>query len=225
MYRFYNGDESNDVLDDEYSYIGEHVTSVKDWGKYPAAMGVREFYGGDLQGVLDKLDYLESLGIEVIYLNPIFVSPSNHKYDIQDYDHIDPHFGVIVSDKGELLDKEDQDNTHATRFIDRVTNMKNLDASNEFFAKFMKEVHKRGMKVIIDGVFNHCGSFNKWLDKERIYENQEGYSKGAYVAKDSPYHDFFFFRPWSSEYRLLWQSSVLPWLYPMQSSCSAFFCV
>ena len=192
--RFYNGDESNDVLDDEYSYIGEHVTSVKDWGKYPAAMGVREFYGGDLQGVLDKLDYLESLGIEVIYLNPIFVSPSNHKYDIQDYDHIDPHFGVIVSDKGELLDKEDQDNTHATRFIDRVTNMKNLDASNEFFAKFMKEVHKRGMKVIIDGVFNHCGSFNKWLDREHLYSSSNTkYETGAYEVAESPYNSFFMF--------------------------------
>ncbi len=66
-------------------------------------MGVREFYGGDLQGVLDKLDYLSELGVEVIYFNPLFVSPSNHKYDIQDYDYIDPHFGVIVKDDGELL--------------------------------------------------------------------------------------------------------------------------
>ena len=80
--RFYNGDKSNDVLDDEYNYIGEHVCQVKDWNKYPAQMGIREFYGGDLKGVLDKLDYLEQLGIEVIYFNPLFVSPSNHKYDI-----------------------------------------------------------------------------------------------------------------------------------------------
>ena len=70
--RFYNGDKSNDVLDDEYNYIGEHVCQVKDWNKYPAQMGIREFYGGDLKGVLDKLDYLEGLGIEVIYFNPLF---------------------------------------------------------------------------------------------------------------------------------------------------------
>ena len=60
--RFYNGDKSNDVLDDEYNYIGEHVCQVKDWNKYPAQMGIREFYGGDLQGVLDKLDYLTGFG-------------------------------------------------------------------------------------------------------------------------------------------------------------------
>ena len=52
-------------------------------------MDVRDFYGGDLQGVWDKLDYLQDLGVDVIYFNPIFVSPSNHKYDIQDYDYVE----------------------------------------------------------------------------------------------------------------------------------------
>ena len=84
--RFYNGDPKNDVLTDEYRYIGANTVKVEDWNKYPDAMGVREFYGGDLQGVLDKMDYLQDLGIDVIYFNPLFVSPSNHKYDIQDYD-------------------------------------------------------------------------------------------------------------------------------------------
>ena len=79
--RFYNGDTNNDVESGEYMYIGEPCTKVDDWDKYPALMGVREFYGGDLKGVLEKLDYLQELGIEVIYFNPLFVSPSNHKYD------------------------------------------------------------------------------------------------------------------------------------------------
>ncbi|WP_420323100.1 glycoside hydrolase family 13 protein [Lachnospira multipara] len=215
--RFYNGDKSNDVLDDEYTYIGEHVNAVKDWGKYPAAMGVREFYGGDLKGVYDKLDYLESLGIEVIYLNPIFVSPSNHKYDIQDYDHVDPHFGVIVSDEGDVLSQDDKDNTHATRYIDRVTNPKNLDASDLFFAKLVAEIHRRGMKVIIDGVFNHCGSFNKWLDREHIYSKSNAeYSPGAYEVAESPYNSFFKFYgnewPNNDSYDGWWGHDTLPTL-------------
>ena len=108
--RFCNGDTSNDVLDDEYCYINEGVRRITDWSKYPDNMDVRAFYGGDLQGVIDKLDYLENLGVDVIYLNPIFVSPSNHKYDIQDYDNIDPHFGRIVSDEGELLYPDQREN-------------------------------------------------------------------------------------------------------------------
>lgn len=142
---------------------------------------------------MDKLDYLQDLGVQVIYLNPIFVSPSNHKYDIQDYDYVDPHFGKIVEDEGELLNTWDMDNTHATRYINRVTSKANLEASNELFIQLVEEIHKRGMKIILDGVFNHCGSFNKWLDRERIYENQEGYEPGAYVSKDSPYHTFLNF--------------------------------
>ena len=66
--RFYNGDPSNDVATGEYSYIGDVSVHVDDWGKVPAVMGVREFYGGDLQGILDKLDYLQDLGVEVMYL-------------------------------------------------------------------------------------------------------------------------------------------------------------
>lgn len=213
--RFCNGDSTNTVLDDEYCYIGEHVKQVKDWNKYPAAMGVREFYGGDLKGVWDKLDYLQDLGVDVIYFNPIFVSPSNHKYDIQDYDYIDPHFGVIVSDEGEVLAEYDNDNTHATRYINRVANKANLEASNEFFAKLVDAIHSRGMKVIIDGVFNHCGSFNKWLDREHIYSNSnQGYEPGAYESHDSPYHSFFKFYsdqwPNNNSYDGWWGHDTLP---------------
>lgn len=212
--RFCNGDPSNDVLTDEYRYIGENTVQVKEWGKYPAAMGVREFYGGDLQGVLDKMDYLQDLGIDVIYFNPLFVSPSNHKYDIQDYDYIDPHFGKIVSDEGELL-QPGQENRFAGRYIDRVTNKANLEASNQLFIQVVEEAHRRGMKVILDGVFNHCGSFNKWMDRERIYEHAEGYEKGAYVDIDSPYHNYFSFHhqdkwPYNSSYDGWWGHDTLP---------------
>ena len=221
--RFYNGDRSNDVEDNEYIYIGEGTSKVTDWNKYPAAMGVREFYGGDIAGVIQKLDYLQDLGVEVIYLNPIFVSPSNHKYDIQDYDYVDPHFGRIVKDEGELLQKDEQGNWKsdpdypnkaASRYICRVTDKENLEASNRLFAEFVEEVHRRGMKVILDGVFNHCGSFNKWLDRECIYENAEGYEKGAFVSEDSPYNTFFKFRehqwPYNPHYDGWWGHDTLP---------------
>ena len=65
---------------------------MEDWNQCPSDFSVGEFYGGDLEGVRQKLNYLQNLGVEVIYFNPLFVSPSNHKYDIQDYDHIDPHY-------------------------------------------------------------------------------------------------------------------------------------
>lgn len=213
--RFYNGDPDNDVLTNEYQYIGDKTVRVEDWNKYPAAMGVREFYGGDLQGVLDKMDYLQDLGVDVIYFNPLFVSPSNHKYDIQDYDFIDPHFGKIVHDEGELLRPDQSENRFATRYIDRISNKDNLEASNELFAEVVKEAHRRGMKVILDGVFNHCGSFNKWLDRERIYENAPGYEKGAYIDKDSPYHNYFHFHdenrfPYNGSYDGWWGHDTLP---------------
>ena len=213
--RFYNGDPSNDVLSNEYQYIGDKTVKVEDWNKYPAAMGVREFYGGDLQGVLDKMDYLQDLGVDVIYFNPLFVSPSNHKYDIQDYDYIDPHVGVIVHDEGELLHPDQKENRFASRYIERVSDRRNLEASNELFARVVKEAHDRGMKVILDGVFNHCGSFNKWMDRERIYENAPGYEKGAYVAQDSPYHNYFHFHdnhewPYNGSYDGWWGHDTLP---------------
>ena len=215
--RFYNGDKSNDVETNEYYYIGDYSRRVTNWDKYPANMGVREFYGGDLQGVMDKLDYMQDLGVEVVYFNPLFVSPSNHKYDIQDYDYIDPHYGKIVDDGGEVLPNGVTDNSQATKYKKRTTGLKNLEASNELFIKLVEELHRRGMKVILDGVFNHCGSFNKWMDRERIYEGEEDYEPGAYVSADSPYRSYFrFFKegpenwPYNGNYDGWWGHDTLP---------------
>lgn len=213
--RFCNGDKSNDVETREYYYINDYSRKVEDWYENPANMDVNRFHGGDLQGVLDKMDYLQELGIDVIYFNPLFVSPSNHKYDIQDYDYIDPHFGKIVDDTGELLQEGQTENRFASRYINRVTNKKNLEASNELFAKVVAEAHRRGIKVILDGVFNHCGSFNKWMDRERIYENAEGYAKGAYVDGASPYRNYFQFFdqnrwPYNPTYDGWWGHDTLP---------------
>ncbi|MBQ5426621.1 MAG: glycoside hydrolase family 13 protein [Pseudobutyrivibrio sp.] len=212
--RFYNGDKSNDVETNEYHYVGAPVQRVAEWDSIPANLDIGRFYGGDLEGVRQKLHYLKSLGVEVIYFNPLFVSPSNHKYDTSDYDYIDPHLTTIKNDGGECLENGDYDNSHATKYKLRVTNKENLEASNQFFADFVTEAHEKGIRVIIDGVFNHCGSFNKWLNREKIYSKEEGYAPGAYESKDSPYHDFFWFYedswPDNKSYDGWWSHDTLP---------------
>lgn len=109
------------------------------------------------------------------------------------------------------------DNSQATKYKKRTTDLKNLEASNELFIKLVEELHRRGMKVILDGVFNHCGSFNKWMDRERIYEGEEDYEPGAYVSADSPYRSYFrFFKegpenwPYNGNYDGWWGHDTLP---------------
>ncbi|MCR5778788.1 MAG: glycoside hydrolase family 13 protein [Lachnospiraceae bacterium] len=212
--RFCNGDASNDVTDHEYHYINGYSERIEDWDAPLKTMDVGEFYGGDLAGVIKKLPYLKELGIEAIYFNPLFVSPSSHKYDVQDYDYIDPHYGVILVDEVHRLKDGDTDNKNASRYIRRVTDKRNLEASNQLFAELVQKAHEAGIRVIIDGVFNHCGSFNKWLDRECIYEDQEGYEKGAFVSKDSPYNSFFKFNnddwPYNTSYDGWWGHDTLP---------------
>lgn len=183
--RFYNGDETNDVQTGEYRYLGKLCQKAVNWDAPLCEDDFRCFYGGDLQGIRLKLDYLQKLGVEGIYLNPIFVSPSSHKYDTQDYDHIDPHYGKIVEDHPKVL-QADETNDEARMYITRTTNIQNLEASDALFAELVQEAHKRGIRVIIDGVFNHCGAFHKWLDREGIYGE-----KGAYNNPESPYRPFF----------------------------------
>jgi len=105
--RFNNGDKQNDPPD------------VSRWGDPPTR---DNFFGGDLQGILDKLDYLEELGITALYLTPIFKANTNHKYDTADYLEIDPAFGSI-----------------------------------ELLKKLVSKAHNKGIRVVLDGVFNHCG--------------------------------------------------------------------
>ncbi|MGG0774736.1 glycoside hydrolase family 13 protein [Bacillus rugosus] len=91
---------------------------------------VNDFFGGDLQGIIDKLDYLEDLGVNGVYLTPIFSAPSNHKYDTLDYYSIDPHFGDPA-----------------------------------LFRTLVSQLHQRGMRIMLDAVFNHIGSASpQWQD-------------------------------------------------------------
>ena len=210
--RFCNGDTTNDVVDNEYAYIGRGVEAVKDWSENPATDGTRQFYGGDLQGVMDKMEYLKKLGVEVIYFNPIFVSPSNHKYDIQDYDYVDPHFGKIVKDGGTPIGQQESTNANADKYKIRTGSLENLEASNELFIKLVEKAHENNIKIIIDGVFNHCGSFNKWMDKEELYRDNANYAPGAYESKDSPYHSYFKFTDENdnNSYEGWWGFDTLP---------------
>ena len=95
-----------------------------------------------------------------------------------------------------------------------MTDKENLEASNRLFIRLVEEMHRRGMKVILDGVFNHCGSFNKWLDRERIYEGADGYEPGAYISEESPYRKFFQFFgeewPYNGNYDGWWGHDTLP---------------
>ena len=215
--RFRDGDLTNVVETDEYLYIGLPVQHIENWDEKPSAFDVGYFYGGDLAGVREKFAYLKDLGVEVIYFNPLFVSPSNHKYDTQDYDHIDPHLTIIAEDGGELLAPDAGDNLNATRYQKRSADRKNLEASDRFFAEFVAEAHRFGFRILLDGVFNHCGSFHKWLDREKIYAREGGYAPGAYLTPDSPYRKYFVFAdnrpeawPDNQSYDGWWNNDTLP---------------
>ena len=212
--RFCNGDPTNDVVDNEYYYTVGHSKHVADWDALPTDTDIRCFYGGDIQGIINKLDYLQDIGIQVLYLNPIFVSPSSHKYDTQDYEHVDPHFGVITDDVDHVMQIWEKHNGYAPKYIRRVTSMENLEKSDDLFATLCRELHARGMRIILDGVFNHCGSFNKWMDHEGIYVGKAGFQPGAFQSVHSPYRSYFHFNDSgngrSPAYEGWWGYSTLP---------------
>ena len=210
--RFRSGGKDNDVWNREYYYVNDHIRHSRSWDDLPSSTDYRCLYGGDLRGVMEKLDYLQSLGVEAIYFNPIFVSPSSHKYDTQDYAHVDPHLTLILNDSGEVLGRRQKDNSRASLYIQRTTDLENLEASDAYFAGLCQEMHRRGMKIILDGVFNHCGSFNHWMDREGLYKNAPDRQEGAYGNPDSPFRNYFLFKG-EREYHSWWDVVTLPKLY------------
>ncbi len=152
--RFCNGDTGNDP------------EGTKPWGFHRVTN--EEFYGGDLQGIIDRLDYLQDLGINGIYLTPIFEAGSSHKYDTTDYRKIDPHFG-----------------------------------DEKVFKDLVDKAHEKGIRIMLDGVFNHCGkSFAPWLDvlehgpESKYYNwfmiNKWPFDKGLHNTKDGSFYSFAF---------------------------------
>ena len=158
--RFCNGDTTNDVLTGEVFDDVELVSRKMRWDDPVTALDVHHSYGGDLQGIINKLDYLKALGIEVIYLNPIFVAPSCHGYNTQDYEHVDPHFGRIL-----------EDGEGRSQYQTRTTSAVNLEASDALLAELISQAHRKGMRVVLDGVFNHCSSFHPWYNEAGLYDH------------------------------------------------------
>ncbi|RAP59647.1 alpha-glycosidase [Oleiagrimonas sp. MCCC 1A03011] len=146
--RFYNGDTSNDVTNGQYTYAG-CATEKHAWGSSVTSnvggCNSAVFFGGDLQGVIDKLGYIKNtLGADIVYLNPIFKSPTNHKYDTEDYTTVDPAFGT---------------NSLLQTLIGDVHSTSN---------------GPKGY-VILDGVFNHTGDTHKWFDRYNWWSSNGAY--------------------------------------------------
>jgi len=155
--RFCNGVQALTVKDGEYQYDGNSAIQVKDWNQVPMDYSEAknlDFYGGDLYGVIEKLDYLQDLGVNAIYLNPILMSPSIHRYDILDFYHVDTHLG-----------------------------------GDDALIKLSEELHKRGMRLVLDIAINHTSSSSEWFNKKSEFYDS---SVGAYQNESSEYRDYFF---------------------------------
>ena len=152
-------------------------TVHKDWGEEPeyrpdeqGEVRNRDFFGGNLRGIAKKLDYLASLGVETVYLCPIFEAAENHRYGTADYSRIDPMLGT-----------------------------------NEDFRKLCDQLHKRGMRLMLDGVFNHTGYVSRYFNGDGFYPDC-----GACQSEDSPYRSWFQFTNWPDKYESWWGIYSLP---------------
>jgi len=137
----------------------------------------RRRYGGDLQGVIDKLDYLHDLGINAIYLNPVFDAPSSHKYDGSSYHHIDPNFGPDPKGDRKMMAREEPGNPSTWVWT----------SADKLAVRMIQEAHARGIRVIFDGVFNHMG-WRSWPFRD-VMEKQAA----------SAYADWFSVNSWRDE--------------------------
>ena len=188
--RFANGDSTNDPtphdMEGSWPYKtpeGWHIAPwISDWYKLQPwekkdghdfywNSGVRR-YGGDIQGIIDHLDYLQKLGITAIYLTPIFSSPSSHKYDTRMYHHVDNNFGPNPAEDEKLIATENPADPATWKWT----------AADKLFLKLVQEVHSRGMKIILDGVFNHVGT-TFWAFQDVVKNQQKSEFKSWFKIR------------------------------------------
>ena len=139
----------------------------------PNAEGIvlnNDFYGGNFKGIMEKMDYIASLGTTILYLNPISKSFSSHRYDTGDYKTPDPMLGTL-----------------------------------EDFRALCDSAHKRGIRVILDGVYSHTGSNSLYFDKNRTFGGN-----GAYNSQNSPFYSWYTFHNWPNSYNCWWEFDTLP---------------
>lgn len=171
--RFHNADTSNDPTRERIDAPeGWEITpwtsdwyARADWEQKRGAQ-FRSFvttrrYGGDLQGVMDKLDYLDSLGVNVIYFNPIFDAVSMHKYDASSYHHIDRHFGPDPEGDWAIMQSEDPLDPSTWKWT----------SADSLFLNLINEAKQRDIRIVIDGVFNHTGR-DFWAFRD-LLENKQ----------------------------------------------------
>ncbi|MCX6150477.1 MAG: glycoside hydrolase family 13 protein [Ignavibacteriales bacterium] len=188
--RFRNGDPSNDPIFENIRGCWPHDTTspwqispwTSDWyelqpwekqnGKNVWYNIQRRRYGGDIKGIIDKLDYLQELGVNAIYLNPVFEAPSLHKYDGATYHHVDPNFGPDPDGDRKLIASEIPDDPSTW----------NWTQADKLVLKLIEEIHKRGMRIIFDGVFNHMG-INSFAFKDVLKNQQKSRFKDWFTIK------------------------------------------
>ena len=181
--RFAKGSFSAPLREDAF-FNEDWENGIPQYGEYPGAFVENNvFFGGNLIGIKEKLPYLKTLGVTVIYLSPIFKAYSNHKYDTGDYMQVDEMFG-----------------------------------GDEALLSLISEAEKNGMKIILDGVFNHTGDDSKYFNKYGKYEDL-----GAYQSKESEYYNWYHWKEHPDRYESWWGIPILPKLNLENESCRNYF--
>ena len=183
--RFSDGGRPIQPSDGTGRYDPNWENGVPEYADVPGGdVANNQFFGGNLWGVADKLDYIASLGVDTLYLCPIFEAASNHKYDTGDYTKVDERFG-----------------------------------GDEALGHLIAECKSRGMKLILDGVFNHTGADSRYFNKFRRYPGA-----GAYNSKRSRYYKWYTFEDYPDEYRCWWGVKILPAVNSSDPSWRSFIC-